>query len=72
MYVALKCGYRLIDTARYYGNEKGVGEGVRRAIAEGIVKREEVFITSKIMPMDYHNASAAIDASLKDLGRNVS
>ena len=68
VYVALKNGYRLIDTARYYGNEKGVGEGVRRAIAEGIVKREEVFITSKIMPMDYHNASAAIDASLKDLG----
>ena len=68
VYAALKNGYRLIDTARYYGNEKGVGEGVRRAIAEGIVKREEVFITSKIMPMDYHNASAAIDASLKDLG----
>ena len=55
VYVALKNGYRLIDTARYYGNEKGVGEGVRRAIADGIVKREEVFITSKIMPTDYHN-----------------
>ena len=68
VYTALKNGYRLIDTARYYGNEKGVGEGVRRAIADGIVKREEVFITSKIMPTDYHNASAAIDASLKDLG----
>ena len=30
-------GYRLIDTARYYGNEEGVGAGVRRAVAEGIV-----------------------------------
>ena len=68
VYFALKNGYRLIDTARYYGNEKGVGEGIRRAIAEGVVKREDVFITSKIMPGNYHNAAAAIDASLKDLG----
>lgn len=67
VYVALKNGYRLIDTARYYGNEKGVGEGLKRAIADGIVKREDVFITSKIMPGDYNNAAAAIDASLKDL-----
>ena len=68
VYFALKMGYRLIDTARYYGNEKGVGEGIRRAIAEGVVKREDVFITSKIMPGNYNNAAAAIDASLKDLG----
>jgi diketogulonate reductase-like aldo/keto reductase len=68
VYAALKCGYRLIDTARYYGNEKGVGEGVRRAIADGIVKREEVFITSKIMPSDYERASQGIDDSLADLG----
>ena len=68
VYTALKTGYRLIDTARYYGNERGVGEGLRRAIADGIVKREEVFITSKIMPGNYSNAAAAIDASLKDLG----
>ena len=68
VYTALKLGYRLIDTARYYGNERGVGEGVKRAIAEGIIKREEVFITSKIMPGNYDNAAAAIDASLKDLG----
>jgi diketogulonate reductase-like aldo/keto reductase len=68
VYFALKNGYRLIDTARYYGNEKGVGEGIRRAIAEGVVKREDVFITSKIMPGNYNNAAAAIDASLKDLG----
>ena len=68
VYTALKTGYRLIDTARYYGNEKGVGEGLRRAIADRIVKREEVFITSKIMPGNYNNAAAAIDASLKDLG----
>ena len=67
VYTALKCGYRLIDTAQYYQNEKGVGEGLQRAIADGIVKREEVFLTSKIMPANYGNAAAAIDTTLKDL-----
>ncbi len=68
VYVALKNGYRLIDTARYYGNEKGVGEGLKRAIAEKIVTRKDVFITSKIMPGNYNNAAAAIEDSLRDLG----
>ena len=34
VYTAIKDGYRLIDTARYYGNEAGVGRGVRKAISE--------------------------------------
>ena len=38
---------RLIDTARYYGNEVGVGRGLQRAIDEGIVSREEVFAEVK-------------------------
>ena len=67
VYAALKTGYRLIDTARYYGNEVGVGKGVRRAIADGIVKREEVFVTSKIMPSNYDSPDKAIDDSLKAL-----
>ena len=50
VYHALRGGYRLIDTAKYYGNEAGIGAAVRRAIDEGIVTREEVFITSKIVP----------------------
>lgn len=68
VYEAIKCGYRLIDTARYYGNESGVGEGVRRAIAEGIITRDEIFITSKIMPGNYNNPDSAIDDSLNNLG----
>ena len=68
VYVALKEGYRLIDTARYYGNEKGVGQGVRRAMAEGVVTREEVFVTSKVMPGNYNDPDAAIDASVAALG----
>lgn len=41
-YHALESGMRLIDTARYYQNEKGVGRGLARAIEDGIVKREDV------------------------------
>jgi len=48
VYNAIKAGYRLFDGAGDYGNEKEAGEGVRRAITEGIVKREDLFITSKL------------------------
>jgi len=48
VYDAIKTGYRLFDGACDYGNEKEVGEGVRRAINDGLVKREELFITSKL------------------------
>lgn len=68
VYYALTYGYRLIDTAQYYGNEKGVGKGLKRAIDEGIVTREEVFITTKIMSSSYNNAYSSIDQSLERLG----
>ena len=42
VYNALKAGYRLLDGACDYGNEKEAGEGLARAIKDGIVKREEV------------------------------
>ena len=67
-YWALKAGFRLIDTARIYGNETGVGRGLRRAIDEGIVTREEVFITTKMWTSDFSNGDAAIDGSLERLG----
>ena len=67
VYYALEDGYRLIDTAQYYGNEKGVGDGLKRAINDGIVTREEVFITTKIMPSSYNNAYNSIDESLRKL-----
>ena len=68
VYIAIKNGYRLIDTAQYYGNELGVGRGVRKAIDEGLITREEIFITSKIMPGNYKNPDSAIDESNKNLG----
>jgi D-xylose reductase len=48
VYNAIKTGYRLFDGACDYGNEKEAGEGVRRALKDGLVKREELFITSKL------------------------
>ena len=68
VYHALKDGYRLIDTARYYQCETGVGKGIKKAVEEGIVKREDVFVTSKIMPGDYERAAQGINDSLRDLG----
>ncbi len=67
-YWALKAGFRLIDTARIYGNEDAVGRGLRRAMDEGIVTREEVFITTKMWTSDFDDGDAAIDASLERLG----
>lgn len=68
VYWALRDGYRLIDTARIYGNEAGVGRGIQRAVDEGFVTREEIFVTTKMWTDDYGNGEAAIDASLERLG----
>lgn len=68
VYWALKAGFRLIDTARIYGNESGVGRGIKRAVDEGIVKREDIFVTTKMWTSDFGNGAAAINASLNRLG----
>ncbi len=67
VYSALKLGYRMIDTANAYMNEEAVGKGLARAIAEGIVTREEVFISTKIWATLYENENA-VDDTLKRLG----
>lgn len=63
---ALSEGFRHIDTAQAYGNEEQVGEGLRRAD----VRRDEVFLTTKILPEHFSPEAfiAATDASLKRLG----
>lgn len=63
---AIEIGYRNIDTAQAYGNERGVGDGVR---GSG-VPREELFVSTKLAAeiKDYDRAVAAIDASLTTLG----
>ena len=64
--MALEAGYRHIDTAQAYQNEEGVGQGIR----ESGLKREEVFITSKVQAeiKSYRKAKKSIDESLKRLG----
>lgn len=67
---AIKAGYRLIDTAGAYGNEKSVGLGIKAAIAEGIIKdRAEIFVTSKLWNTNrsYNKAFKAFDKSLRNL-----
>ncbi|WP_432183796.1 aldo/keto reductase [Streptomyces tendae] len=63
---AVRIGYRNIDTAQAYGNERGVGEGVRTSG----VPREELFVSTKLAAeiKDYDQALAAIDGSLEKLG----
>jgi 2,5-diketo-D-gluconate reductase A len=65
---AIGACYRLIDTAAIYGNERGVGEGIRRAEA-AMVGREEVFVTTKCWNdrQGYDSALAAFDRSLQRL-----
>jgi len=70
VYDAIKTGYRLLDTAASYMNEEAVGKGVARAIADGLVTREELFITTKVWVSDMKTEEAAYEAvktSLKKL-----
>ena len=66
VYTAAKLGYRLIDTAQAYGNERGVGEGVRSCG----VPREELFVASKVAaePKTYDAAARSIDETLEKMG----
>ena len=63
VYHALTYGYRLIDTANAYMNERAVG----RAIKRSGVPREEIFVTTKLWPSEYENAERAIDETLARL-----
>ena len=68
-YKAIVSGYRRLDCACDYGNEKEVGEGIAQALKDGICTREELFVTSKLWNT-YHkpeHVKLAINRSLKDL-----
>ena len=71
VYDAIKTGYRLIDTAQAYMNEEAVGKAVNRAIADGIAKREELFITTKVWVSNMKTEDTAYESvktSLAKLG----
>ena len=67
---AVKTGYRLIDTAAAYENETAVGKAIKRVIAEGVVSREELFVTTKLWITDtsYEKAKEGFQRSLDRLG----
>ena len=60
-------GGRLIDTAYMYGNEDAVGEGVRQAMEEYGIPREEIFVITKIYPNQFDDPEAAIEMALEKL-----
>ena len=60
---AVKMGYRLIDTANAYVNERAVGRGIK---ASGVA-REEIFLSTKLWPSEYENGNA-VDETLARLG----
>ena len=70
VFLALELGYRHIDCAEAYSNEVHVGKAIKRALAEGIVRREELFVASKIS--SDHNAGAntpkLVKSQLQQLG----
>lgn len=60
---ALLAGYRHVDTAQCYGNERGVGD----AIVASRIRRDELFVTTKTWTSGYADTARSIDASLKNL-----
>jgi diketogulonate reductase-like aldo/keto reductase len=68
--VAIKHGYRSIDTAAIYENEEGVGQGIREGLKEAGISREDLFVTSKVWNADlgYESTIAAYEKSLQKLG----
>ena len=70
VYDAIKTGYRHLDSAADYANEADVGQGIKRAIEDGLCTREELWVTSKLWNT-YHrqeHVAAACRKSLDDLG----
>lgn len=67
---AIRNGYRHIDCAMIYENEKEVGDGIRQAIDQGAVKREDIFVTGKLWNTDHapEHIAVACRKTLNDLG----
>ena len=69
VYNAIKTGYRLLDTAAAYMNEEAVGKGVARSVADGLVTREELFITTKVWVQDQKTEETAYEAVKASLAK---
>lgn len=67
VYHAIKVGYRHIDTALAYSNEVDVGKGIKAAIDDGLVKREDLFVTTKLWCIYANRVEEGLETSLKAL-----
>jgi diketogulonate reductase-like aldo/keto reductase len=69
VYDAIKTGYRLLDSACDYGNEQQTGEGIERALKDGLCKREDLFVVSKLWNTFHRpeHVKPAVLRSLKDM-----
>ena len=70
VHAAIEAGYRHLDSAADYGNEKEAGEGIKSALAAGLCQREDLWVTSKLWNT-YHRPEyvrAACEKTLSDLG----
>ena len=69
VFKAIELGYRHLDSASDYGNEKEVGQGIKAALEKGLCTREELWITSKLWNTYHHpdHVQPALDKTLQDL-----
>ena len=66
---AIKSGYRMIDTASFYRNQSAVGKAIKKCIDEGVVKREDLWVTTKLWVTDWkpEDMERALQQNLKEL-----
>ncbi|XP_021842067.2 NADPH-dependent aldo-keto reductase, chloroplastic [Spinacia oleracea] len=67
IHMALKMGYRHFDTAKIYGSEPALGKALTEAISDGVVDREDIFVTSKLWSSDHDDPVSALHQSLRNL-----
>jgi len=69
VYNSIEAGYRHLDSASDYGNEKEVGDGIKAALENGLCKREDLWITSKLWNTYHHpeHVKPALEKTLQDM-----
>ena len=67
VYEAIKCGYRTLDCAHFYGNEVIIGKEIKRCIDEGVCTREDLFIIGKLWNDQHDNVKDACQKSIDTL-----
>lgn len=63
--INMQMGYRHFDTAKIYGSEPALGKALTEAISDGVVDREDIFVTSKLWSSDHDDPVSALHQSLR-------